>query len=64
MADFLKDISPISRDLRVRTAAYIGILAAYWAAVKSDPLTPVQIALFLVAATGAIARWVARLFAR
>lgn len=50
MADSLKDVSPISRDVRVRLAAYIGILAAYWAAVKSDPLTPVQIALFLSAA--------------
>jgi transglutaminase-like putative cysteine protease len=44
------EISPISRDLRLRIAAYAGMLAAYLAAVKNDPLTPFQLGFFFVAA--------------
>jgi transglutaminase-like putative cysteine protease len=43
-------ISPLSCDRRVRVAAYIGVLAAYLAAAKSDPLTPYQLGFFVVAA--------------
>jgi transglutaminase-like putative cysteine protease len=53
--DPLEVISPLSRDRRVRIAAYIGMLAAYLAAVKSDPLTPFQLAFFLAAAAWSVA---------
>jgi transglutaminase-like putative cysteine protease len=46
------EISPISRDVRLRLAAAVGMLAAYLAAVKNDPLTPFQLAFF-----GASAGW-------
>ncbi len=46
----LGEISPISRDVRLRFAAYAGMLAAYLAAVKNDPLTPFQLAFFCLAA--------------
>jgi transglutaminase-like putative cysteine protease len=52
MADSQLEISPISRDARIRFAAYVGMLAAYLAAVKNDPLTPFQLAFF-----GAAAAW-------
>jgi hypothetical protein len=45
-----KEISPLSRDVRVRLAAYAGVLAAYASAVKEDPLTPFQVGFFLAAA--------------
>ncbi len=48
-------ISPLSCDRRVRLAAYIGVLAAYLAAVKTDPLTPFQITFFIVAAAWSLA---------
>jgi transglutaminase-like putative cysteine protease len=51
-SDARYDISPISRDLRIRLAACAGMLAAYLAAVKNDPLTPFQLAFF-----GASAAW-------
>jgi transglutaminase-like putative cysteine protease len=41
-----REITPISRDVRLRFAAYVGMLAAYLAAVKNDPLTPYQLAFF------------------
>lgn len=44
------EIAPLSRDVRVRAAAYVGVLAAYVAAVKSDPLTPYQLLFFALAA--------------
>lgn len=43
-------ISPISSDRPIRVAAYLGVLAAYLAAAKSDPLTPYQVSFFVVAA--------------
>ncbi len=46
----IPEITPVSRDFRVRLAAYVGILSAYLAAVKSDPLTPLQLAFFAAAA--------------
>jgi transglutaminase-like putative cysteine protease len=53
--DPLEVISPLSRDRRVRAAAYLGMLAAYLAAVKSDPLTPFQLAFFVLAAGWSLA---------
>jgi len=53
--DPLEVISPLSRDRRVRAAAYLGMLAAYVAAVKSDPLTPFQLAFFVAAAGWSLA---------
>lgn len=55
MTDVADAISPLSRDRRVRFAAYLGMLAAYLAAVKSDPLTPFQLAFFLAAAGWSLA---------
>jgi transglutaminase-like putative cysteine protease len=49
-ADSAPEITPISRDARARLAAYLGILCAYLAAVKNDPLTPFQLAFFAMAA--------------
>ncbi len=46
---FGTEISPISRDARLRAAAYAGVLAAYWAAAGRDPLTPLQLVLFAAA---------------
>ncbi len=46
------DITPISRDVRVRFAACVGMLASYLSAVKNDPLTPFQLAFF-----GAATAW-------
>ncbi len=46
------EIGPLSRDLRVRLAAYAGILCAYLAAVSNDPLLPALLGLF-----GAAALW-------
>ncbi len=43
------EITPISRDARAKAAAYGGILAAYLAAVKEDPFTPFQLAVFALA---------------
>jgi len=48
-------ISPLSVDRRVRLAAYAGVLAAYVAAAKNDPLTPYQIGFFLVASLWSLA---------
>jgi transglutaminase-like putative cysteine protease len=45
------DITPISRDGKVRLAAYAGILCAYLAAVRNDPLTPFQLVFFALAAS-------------
>jgi transglutaminase-like putative cysteine protease len=53
--DSLEVISPLSRDRRIRFAAYLGMLAAYLAAVKSDPLTPFQLAFFVAAAGWSLA---------
>jgi transglutaminase-like putative cysteine protease len=53
--DSLEVISPLSRDRRIRAAAYLGMLAAYLAAVKSDPLTPFQLAFFVAAAGWSLA---------
>ncbi|MBI3857701.1 MAG: hypothetical protein HY293_18625, partial [Planctomycetes bacterium] len=55
MMEPLEVISPLSRDRRIRLAAYAGMLAAYLAAVKSDPLTPFQLAFFLAAAGWSLA---------
>ena len=43
------ETTPISRDLRVRVAAYAGVVFAYLAAVRNDPLTPLQLAFFALA---------------
>jgi len=48
-------ISPLSADRRIRLAAYIGVLAAYLAAARNDPLTPGQIAFFVLAALWSLA---------
>ena len=48
MMDAVDIISPLSRDRRVRLAAYVGMLSAYLAAAKSDPLTPAMIVLFVL----------------
>jgi len=48
-------ISPLSCDRRVRLAAYVGVLAAYLAAAKNDPLTPGQVLFFVVAALWSLA---------
>lgn len=48
-------ISPLSRDRRARWPAYLGVLAAYLAAVRNDPLTPFQLAFFIVAAGWSLA---------
>ena len=53
--DPLEIISPLSRDRRVRLAAYVGMLASYRAAAKSDPLTPAMIVLFVVFAGWSLA---------
>ncbi len=44
--DAPSEITPISRDARARAAAYAGTLCAYFAAVKNDPLTPLQLVFF------------------
>ena len=44
------EITPLSRDARVRLAAYAGVLSAYLAAARGDPFTPFQLALFALAA--------------
>lgn len=49
------EIGPLSRDLRVRLAAYGGILCAYLAAVSNDPLLPALLGLFGVAALWSLA---------
>ena len=49
-AEEAPEITPISRDARVRLAAYAGMLCAYLAAVKNDPLTPFQLVFFGLAA--------------
>ena len=43
------ETTPISRDLRVRVAAYAGVVFAYLAAVRNDPLTPLQLLFFALA---------------
>jgi transglutaminase-like putative cysteine protease len=45
-------ISILSSDVPARLAAYMGLLAAYLAAVRNDPSTPFQLAFF-----GAVAGW-------
>lgn len=55
MTDALEVISPLSRDRRVRLAAYVGMLSAYLAAVKNDPLTPFQLGFFIAAAGWSLA---------
>jgi transglutaminase-like putative cysteine protease len=55
MIDAVEMISPLSRDRRVRLAAYVGVFAAYLAAVKSDPLTPFQLSFFIAAAGWSLA---------
>ncbi len=60
MTPLPEPISPLSSDRKVRLAAYIGVLAAYLAAARSDPLTPYQIAFFVGAALWSLAvehRW-------
>ena len=46
------ETTPLSRDVRARAAAYLGVLFAYLAAVRNDPLTPVQLGLY-----GAACAW-------
>jgi transglutaminase-like putative cysteine protease len=48
-------ISPLSADRRIRLAAYVGVLAAYLAAARNDPLTPGQVAFFVLAALWSLA---------
>jgi transglutaminase-like putative cysteine protease len=55
MIEPLDVISPLSRDRQVRLAAYVGMLAAYLAAAKSDPFTPVQLAIFVAFAGWSLA---------
>jgi hypothetical protein len=44
-----EETTPLSRDLKARISAYLGLLAAYLAAVRNDPLTPVMLAFYAVA---------------
>jgi transglutaminase-like putative cysteine protease len=55
ITDSRHDISPISRDFRLRAAACVGMLASYLAAVKNDPLTPLQLAFFAASAAWSLA---------
>ena len=55
MTSLPEPISPLSCDRRVRLAAYVGVLAAYLAAAKNDPLTPGQVAFFVVASLWSLA---------
>ncbi len=56
----LEDLAPLSRDVRVRVAAYLGVVFAYLAAVKNDPLTPLQLGFYAAACGWSLAferRW-------
>jgi transglutaminase-like putative cysteine protease len=55
MTPLPEPISPLSSDRRVRLAAYVGVLAAYVAAARNDPLTPGQVAFFVGAALWSLA---------
>jgi transglutaminase-like putative cysteine protease len=44
-----EETSPLSRDLRARISAYLGLLAAYLAAVRNDPLTPLMLSFYAAA---------------
>ncbi|HEV3028424.1 MAG TPA: DUF3488 domain-containing protein, partial [Planctomycetota bacterium] len=55
MTSLPEPISPLSSDRRVRLAAYVGVLAAYLAAARNDPLTPGQVAFFVVASLWSLA---------
>ncbi len=49
------DLTPLSRDVRVRLAAYAGVLAAFLAAAPGDPFMPVQLVVFLAASAWSLA---------
>jgi hypothetical protein len=49
------EISPLSRDPRVRLSAYLGVLFAYLAAVHDDPWMRVHLGLFAVATAWSLA---------
>ena len=56
----LEEVAPLSRDVRVRVAAYAGVIFAYLAAVKNDPLTPLQLGFYAAACAWSIGferRW-------
>ncbi len=58
--DAALEAAPLSRDLRVRAAAYAGVVFAYLAAVKNDPLTPLQLIFFAAASAWSLGfegRW-------
>ncbi|HYE98789.1 MAG TPA: DUF3488 and transglutaminase-like domain-containing protein [Planctomycetota bacterium] len=41
-----EDLTQVSRDVRARAAAYAGLLLAYLAAVRNDPLLPLNLLIF------------------
>ena len=55
MTPLPEPISPLSSDRRIRLAAYVGVLAAYLAAARNDPLTPGQVAFFILASIWSLA---------